>query len=153
MLALHTLLVWTTLAASPEVVLLEFSSPRCSACLSMQPNIDRLVSDGAPVTAGAVAPGSVRVVVSRTRASVPGCPNWSVPAQPNYNNRLMSNFGCGVNSNLAAMVANPEDLLHGREGSGMGDAITSSKAVGYYWSAPPTGQEGLQDISTKKGGE
>ena len=46
-----------------------------------------------------------------------GCPNWSRQAQPNYNNRTMSNFGCGVNSNLAAMVANPEDLIHGREGN------------------------------------
>jgi pilus assembly protein CpaD len=41
-----------------------------------------LVQPGAPVTAGAVQPGTVRVVVSRRRASVPGCPNWSVPAQP-----------------------------------------------------------------------
>ena len=57
-------------------------------------------------------------IVSRTRAEVPDCPNWSLPSQPNYNNRTMSNFGCGVNSDLAAMVANPEDLIHGREGSG-----------------------------------
>ncbi len=41
------------------------------------------------------------------------------PSQPNYNNRSMSNFGCGVNSNLAAMVANPEDLIHGRESGGI----------------------------------
>src|SRR5688572_17693585 len=51
-----------------------------------------LVSDGAPVTQGAVAPDAVRVVVRRNRAEVPGCPNWSEPAQPNYNNRTMSNF-------------------------------------------------------------
>ena len=43
-------------------------------------------------------PGSVRVVVSRRRAGVPNCPNWSEPPQPNFNNRSMSNFGCGVNS-------------------------------------------------------
>ena len=109
-----------------------------------------LVSEGAPVTAGAVAPGTVRIVVSRNRAEVPGCPNWSVPAQPNYNNRSMSNYGCAVNSNLAAMVANPTDLVHGREGTGVGDAITSAKAVSSYWSAKPTGTEGLQDVSTKK---
>ncbi|MEO6582145.1 MAG: CpaD family pilus assembly protein [Sphingomicrobium sp.] len=113
-------------------------------------NYGLLVSASAPVTAGAVPPGSVRVVVSRTRASVPGCPNWSVPAQPNYNNRTMSNFGCGVNSNLAAMVANPEDLLHGREGSGVGDTLTSNKAVGAYRKAEPTGNKGLLDVNTKK---
>lgn len=115
-------------------------------------NYGMLVSAGSPVTAGAVAPGSVRVVVARNVASVPGCPDWSSrPAQPNYNNRMVSNFGCAVNSNLAAMVANPEDLVHGREGSGVGDAMTASKAVGAYRAAPPTGTKGLQDINTKKG--
>jgi pilus assembly protein CpaD len=107
------------------------------------------VSPGAPVTTGAVQPGSVRVVVSRRRAEVPYCPNWSLPSQPNYDNRTFSNFGCGVNSNLAAMVANPEDLLHGREGSGVGDNRTGAKAVILYRSAPPTGAKGLQDINTK----
>ena len=109
-----------------------------------------MVHAAAPVTAGAVAPDMVRVVVSRTRAEVPGCPNWSVPSQPNLENRSMSNFGCSVNSNLAAMVANPEDLFHGRDGSGVGDAATAAKAVDYYRRAEPTGKQGLQDISTKK---
>ncbi|MGE5563932.1 MAG: CpaD family pilus assembly lipoprotein [Bacillota bacterium] len=110
-----------------------------------------LVSDGAPVTAGMVAPGTVRVVVSRRRASVPNCPNWSLPSEPNYDNRNMSNFGCSVNSNLAAMVANPEDLIHGREGSGTNDVATAAKAVNLYRSTPPSGTKGLQDVSTKKG--
>ena len=114
-------------------------------------NYGLLVSASAPVTAGAVAPGTVRVIVSRTRAVVPGCPNWSLPAQPNYNNRTMSNFGCGVNSNLAAMVANPEDLIHGREGSGVGDTLTSNKAVDFYRKSEPTGTKGLKEINTKKG--
>jgi pilus assembly protein CpaD len=108
-----------------------------------------MVQNGAPVTAGTVQPGTVRVVVSRARADVPGCPNWSVPAQPNYNNRTMSGFGCGVNRNLANMVANPEDLVHGREGDGVGDAQTSGKAVRSYRSAAPTGTKGLQAITTK----
>ncbi|MGH2969184.1 MAG: CpaD family pilus assembly protein, partial [Solirubrobacteraceae bacterium] len=110
-----------------------------------------LVSSGAPVTAGSVAPGSVRVVVSRTRANVPNCPDWSVPSQPNLENATMSNFGCGVNSNLAVMVANPEDLIHGREGSGLSDTTTASRAIGVYRTTPPTGSKGLQDINTKKG--
>ena len=110
-----------------------------------------LLSDGAPVTAGAVAPGTVRVVVSRTRAEVPNCPDWSQPSQPNYANKSMSNFGCGVNSNLAAMIANPEDLIHGREGSGVVDAMTSTKAINSYRSTAPTGTQGLKEISTKKG--
>ena len=109
-----------------------------------------MVSASAPVTTGAGPPGMVRVIVSRTRASVPGCPNWSIRSQPNFDNRSMSNFGCAVNGNLAAMVANPEDLIHGREGSGVGDTLTSSKAVGSYRKAEPTGTKGLQDIKTTK---
>ena len=109
-----------------------------------------MVSAGAPVTAGAVQPGTVRVVVSRRRAEVPGCPNWTVPSQPNYNNRSMSNFGCGVNSNLAAMVANPEDLVHGREPGGTTDVRSATKAITFYRTAPQSGEKGLQDISTKK---
>jgi pilus assembly protein CpaD len=110
-----------------------------------------LVQPGAPVTVGLVQPGSVRVVVSRRRASVPNCPNWSVPAQPNYENRSMSNFGCSVNSNLAAMVADPVDLIHGREGTGVSDTATAVKALDYYRSNPPTGSRGLQEVNTKKG--
>jgi len=56
-----------------------------------------------------------------------------------------------VNGNLAAMIANPDDLLHGREGLGVGDATTASKALDYYRSAPPTASRGLQDVNTKKG--
>jgi pilus assembly protein CpaD len=109
-----------------------------------------MVSAGAPVTTGAVQPGTVRVVVSRRRAEVPHCPNWSLPAQPNYDNRNMSNFGCGVNTNIAAMVANPEDLVHGREGVGTGDVRAAAKAVQYYRSQAPSGAKGLSDVSTKK---
>ena len=110
-----------------------------------------LVSPGAPVTAGSVAAGNVRVVVSRTIASVPNCPNWEGRSAPNYNNKSMPGFGCAVNGNLAAMVANPEDLFHGREGSGVIDTATAAKAIDTYRSAKPTATQGLQDISTKKG--
>jgi pilus assembly protein CpaD len=110
------------------------------------------VSDGAPVTAGVVQPGTVRVVVSRRRAEVPNCPNWSVPSEPNYDNRNMSNFGCGVNSNIAAMVANPEDLLRGREGDGTSNVNAATRAVLFYKAQPPSGNKGLQEVTTKGGG-
>lgn len=112
-----------------------------------------LVSPGAPVTANPVAPGSVRVVVSRTVASVPNCPNWERKAQPNYNNKNMPNYGCAVNGNLAAMIANPEDLVHGREGSAVVDAATAARAIGVYRTKEPTGTGDLKEVSTKKGGQ
>lgn len=113
-------------------------------------NYGMQIHSGAPITAGAVQDGSVRVVVSRNRASVPNCPNWDRPAQPNYNNQSFSNFGCGVNSALAAMVANPEDLVHGRDGNGVTDPQTAAKAVSTYRSAAPTGGGALQSSSTKE---
>lgn len=111
-----------------------------------------MISAGAPVTPGVVQPGMVRVVVSRRRAVVPGCPNWNLPSEPNFENRNSSNYGCGVNSNLAAMVANPEDLIHGREGTGTGDVVTAAKAIEYYRAAPPSATKGLQNVNTEKKG-
>ena len=110
-----------------------------------------LVTAGAPATTGMVNPGSVRVVVARRRAEVPGCPNWSRPAAPDFHNRSMSNYGCSVNSNIAAMVANPEDLIHGREGGSVTDAVAAARAVGVYRTKTPTGQGGLMDVSPKGG--
>jgi pilus assembly protein CpaD len=75
-----------------------------------------------------------------------------VPSQPNFDNGTMSNFGCGVNSNIAAMVANPEDLIHGREATGV-DINAAARAIQFYRSTPPTGTKGLQDITTKGGSQ
>ena len=112
-------------------------------------NYGMMLQAGVPMTAGAVAPGSVRGVGSRSRAEVPNCPNWSVPSQPNFQNRSMSNFGCGVNSALAQQIANPEDLVHGREGTTVVDPRTGTKAVNYYRSQAPTGSKGLEQVTTK----
>jgi pilus assembly protein CpaD len=108
-----------------------------------------MVSPGAPVTAGMVPMGSTRIVVARRRAVVPSCPNWSQKSGVDWDNKATSNFGCSVNSNLAAMVADPQDLIHGREGTGIGDPMTGTKAVNYYRSLPPSGTKGLTDITTK----
>ena len=112
-------------------------------------NYGLLVGNGAPVSQGVVQPGMVRVLVSRTRASVPNCPNWSKRSTPNFDDASMSNYGCAINGNMAAMIANPQDLIHGRDGSGVGDSFTSSRAVDQYRKATPTGSQGLKDISTK----
>jgi pilus assembly protein CpaD len=110
-----------------------------------------LVNAGAPVTRGIVQPGSIRIVVARRRATVPGCPNWRQASQPDWNNKSMPSFGCGVNSNLAAMVADPEDLLHGREGASVTDTRTATRAVEMYRTKPLTGAGALVDVSPKGG--
>ena len=107
-----------------------------------------LLSDEAPVTAGASQPGYARVVVTRSKAHVPGCPNWSASSDMNYNNATSPNYGCATNSNLAAMVANPEDLIEGQEGTGETVIMSSSKAIQTYRDAAPTGAEGLANNET-----
>ena len=110
-----------------------------------------LLTEGAPVTVGAVQPGAVRVIVSRSVAAVPGCPNWSEASEAGNRNTTGSNYGCAVNSNLAAMIANPEDLVLGQVGVGSGDAATASKAIKLYRTTPPTGAQGLKETVTKGG--
>ena len=108
-----------------------------------------LITPGFPVTTGPVNPGAVRVVVSRTTASVPGCPNWNEASQPNFGNHTMSNFGCAVNGNLAAMVADPQDLVWGREGGGVMDTVSATRAIQSYRKLAPTGEKGLIEVNTK----
>ena len=110
-----------------------------------------LVSDGAPVTSGQLQPGTVRVVVTRSDAFVPGCPDWEGRANFNYNNGTNSGFGCSINGNLAAMVANPEDLIHGQEGSSETVIMTSNKAIASYRNQAPTGEKGLTEVSSTSG--
>lgn len=106
-----------------------------------------LLRNGAPVTNGNVAPGTVRVIASRATASVPGCPNWNDPNLGPSSN-TSPNYGCAVNSNLAAMVADPNDLIRGRQGSVDSSAHTAARAVRVYRERQPTGTQPLPATST-----
>lgn len=108
-----------------------------------------LLSDDAPVTGAPVAPGTVRIVISRMKASVPGCPDYTRQNKPEFNSNSSSNLGCAVNSNLAAMVANPADLVRGQPGADSNDNLSSSKAIDSYRRAPPTG---AGDLKAEKAG-
>lgn len=110
-----------------------------------------LIADTAPVTAGQVTPGAARVVVSRTSATVPGCPDWSRPSDPELEGSTMSNYGCASSANLAAMVANKEDLIRGQDPIGSADASTAGKAIRSYRDRPPTGAQPLKSETTKGG--
>lgn len=88
-----------------------------------------LLSDGAPVTQGYVNAGTARVVVVRATASVPGCPDWSDKSDANFANAASKGFGCAVNGNLAAMVADPQHLIKGANGTGETVVMTSTKAI------------------------
>ncbi|WP_326525875.1 CpaD family pilus assembly protein [Sphingomonas sp.] len=111
-----------------------------------------LVSEDAPITVGQVAPGTARVIVSRMRASVPSCPDFSRNTGIELEGNTTSNFGCAINSNLAAMVARPEDLVRGQPGAPSSDPAVSFKAIDTLRKAPTTGAGGLKSESTKSGG-
>ena len=111
-----------------------------------------LVTEGSPVTAGYVEPGQARIVVTRSTASVPGCPDWSAKNEANEYNATYPGYGCAVNGNLAAMVANPEDLISGQQGTGQTVVTTSTKAIRSYREKAPTGAGDLTEVSTNEGG-
>jgi pilus assembly protein CpaD len=90
-----------------------------------------LLVNTAPVTAGNVVPGTVRVVVTRSEASVPSCPNWKNQSDTNFNSYTHPNYGCAINSNLAAMVADPEDLISGKE-AGANETGSGNRAINTY---------------------
>lgn len=91
-----------------------------------------LLSDAVPVSSGDLQPGQARVVILRSRASVPGCPDWSETSDANLENGISAGYGCANNGNLAAMVADPEDLLEGRKGSTDTYINTSNTTIKAY---------------------
>jgi len=65
----------------------------------------------------------------------------------NFANATSRNYGCATNSNYAAMVANPEDLVRGQSSRGGSSVNGSNRAIEAYRSggspsassAPATG--------------
>jgi pilus assembly protein CpaD len=112
-----------------------------------------IVGDDAPVTPGFVNAGTVRIVVTRSTATVPGCPDWSAKNETNLKNASSSNYGCATNANLAAMVADPEHLIQGASTKGATTVMTGTKAIESYREATPTGERGLSNQSTQTGGK
>ncbi|RNJ62123.1 MAG: pilus assembly protein CpaD [Porphyrobacter sp. IPPAS B-1204] len=111
-----------------------------------------MLSDTAPVTPGFIQPGQARVVITRATASVPGCPDWSAKSDMNYTNGISPNYGCAVNSNLAAMVADPQDLIEGKKGASETVIATSNKAISTYRDKEPSGKAGLMEAGTAAAG-
>jgi len=108
-----------------------------------------ILDSTAPVTEGTIAPGYARVVVSRAFASVPGCPDWSAKSDANYENATSKNYGCAISTNMAAMVANKEDLIHGQSGAGNTVVLTNTKAIDAYRLKAVSGTEKLKQLSTQ----
>lgn len=107
-----------------------------------------LLSDATPVTPSAIAPGSVRVAITRSHAHVPGCPDWSDRFGGTLGNRAGANYGCATNGNIAAMMADPAHLIEGVKGTGETVVMTSNKAIESYREQSTTGAGGLRQVDT-----
>jgi pilus assembly protein CpaD len=103
-----------------------------------------LINSEAPVTPGYVNAGSARIIITRAKATVPHCPDWSAQSDVNLKNATSSNYGCATNSNLAAMVANPDHLLKGDANAGRTVEMSSTKAIDAYRKATPSGGGGTK---------
>lgn len=110
------------------------------------------VSGYAPVTGGAIAPGTVRVVVTRLVASVPDCAGPPAKDTFNMDAHTSGNFGCASSANLAAMVANPGDLVRGQPGADTSDPASAVKAIDSFRKATPTGNGGTTVKGAATGG-
>lgn len=72
------------------------------------------LAQSAPPRRSGMPAGTARLWIERAQATLPVCPDWSDSPLGNMNASTHSNYGCAVNSNLAAMAADPGDLEQGR---------------------------------------
>lgn len=95
---------------------------------------------------GATAP--IQLVLTRKVAVTQECGDWSSDLSSTESNESFSNFGCATQQNIAAMIANPEDLERPRE---MGPVLAQNRTetmkvfvdngtTGDYWSFSVDGQ-------------
>ena len=126
-----------------------------SALATVRSMVERrglLLSRDVPVTTGAVPQDHLRVIVTRATASVPGCPNWDSKSSINPTNSTSSNYGCAINSNLASMVADPNDLIKGASNTGS-DPTAATRAIQTYRTKPQTGAGELTKTPTSGGSQ
>jgi len=90
--------------------------------------------------------GKVELAYIGYVATTAPCGDWSVNLGDTASNRVDPNFGCAVQHNLAAQVADPRDLL-APEPTGPGDAARRATVYDAYKAGKPTGAEKSQDQS------
>jgi len=98
----------------------------------------RLVAMGAPPAsvrivgydAGGEPGAPLKVGFLRFKATVPQCGGWE-NITATKDNKPYENFGCAVSANMAAQIANPEDLLGPRDSTPI-DAARRDTVMGKY---------------------
>lgn len=126
------------------------SSAAITTIRSMVSRRGLILSEAVPVTAGTLSQGQLRVTVTRASASVPGCPDWASKSSINMKNATSANYGCATNSNLAGMVADPNDLIKGATDQ-RNDPTAATKPIRTFREKIPTGAGELRGESTSSG--
>lgn len=108
---------------SADKVLLDDPEPhgaaaRRAAVASIVLRSGGVLADGRAPAASPLPQGTARLWILRTQVTPPACPDWSSSPIGNLNASTHSNYGCAVNSNITAMVANPTDLAEGQAYAG-----------------------------------
>ncbi len=105
-------------------IVLPTGSPNAYSAAALSGQIeDLLMGAGVPLgqihyrsypaqSGGADAP--IRLAFARVTASVAPCGDWREDLTRNYQNTNYRNFGCATQTNLAAMIVNPLDLIYPR---------------------------------------
>ena len=75
---------------------------------------------------------TVKVMVERYVVTPPACPNWSNFHGNNQRNSPGTNYGCSTDASLGQMVANPKDLVTGREASPSQSEVFLKHQNDYY---------------------
>jgi pilus biogenesis lipoprotein CpaD len=73
----------------------------------------------------------VDIVLERYLVTPPACPDWSRRSGVDFANNPHANFGCATQTNLGLMIANPRDLVRGRE-LAPGDAVHQANGIVRY---------------------
>lgn len=74
---------------------------------------------------------TVRLVIHRYQVALPACPDWADRSGVTHDNQPSGNWGCATAVNLGLMIANPGDLVQGRDG-GPGDGAAQVLGIQRY---------------------
>ena len=107
--------------------------------------------DGVPGTVPATDPERAVVYVGRYNVVLPDCPDWRKQTGADFSNTPASNHGCATTVNFARMLADPGDLVQGRD-PGLADGERMAGTIRNYREAvKDSGKTGAQSVSTTGG--
>jgi pilus assembly protein CpaD len=137
--------------SGPVQIMLPSDGLNAAAARRVQPDIVSAlrkggVSSGHIITVSYAPPTSdgahpVRIAYRALAASTTPCGKWPDDLTKDTENKHYADFGCSYQNNMAAMIANPADLLGPRATTQI-DPAKRSAVIGVYQRAPlPGGSE------------